>query len=57
MIIACTVCASPNWFACHPGTAPDASRYPNIPELTPTDETPILAWCTQHWPPNKGKQP
>jgi len=51
MTLTCTVCASPEWMAVAPGTAPDASRFLqyNLFELHPAKPVNAAAWCAEHW--------
>jgi len=48
--VVCTVCQSPEWIACAPGTAADAVSYQGVLELFRCEEVPMAAWCEVHWP-------
>ena len=57
-MIACTVCGSPDWIACAPGTAPDAKAYDDdkLVNLRPGEDVPLQAWCPEHVPGMDGRK-
>ncbi|MDR3534002.1 MAG: hypothetical protein P4L90_25980 [Rhodopila sp.] len=48
----CSVCSSPDWVSCAPGTSADAQqyRYANVADLHPAEEVPMQVWCSSCWP-------
>ena len=49
-MILCSVCQSPEWIACAPGTAGNAQRWLDIAEFRNDEDIPLVAWCLKCWP-------
>jgi hypothetical protein len=48
----CSACGSAKWFACRPGTAPNARVYPSKPLVdadTPAEPQPMVVFCFICW--------
>ena len=50
MPLRCETCASPEWFACAPGTAAEPRVQGNLCIIHPRPEDPPHVWCVVHAP-------